>query len=106
MECLRDLTNTFLLSPTKYFQITFKLLSCWLSYLNMSFKLSDFRKLWKEELLEDVKREISGVVQLLKADLVAMNKKTNDLETSEKFLAQKYDTLLIGIQEQKKHNRG
>lgn len=71
----------------------------------MSFKLSDFRKLWKEELLEDVRREISGVIQPLKADLAAMNKKMNDLDTSQKFLAEKYDTLLIGIQEQKKHNK-
>ena len=52
----------------------------------MSFKLSDFRKLWKEELLEDVRREISGVIQPLKADLAALNKKMNDLETSQKFL--------------------
>ena len=55
----------------------------------MSLKLSDFRKLWKEELLEDVRREISGVIQPLKADLAAMNKKMNDLETSQKFLAEK-----------------
>lgn len=71
----------------------------------MSFKLSDFRKLWKEELLEDVRREISGVIQPLKADLAAMNKKMNDLETSQKFLAEKYDILLVGIQEQKKQNK-
>ena len=69
----------------------------------MSFKLSDFRKLWKEELLEDVRRELSGVIQPLKADLADMNKKVDDLETSHKFLAEKYDTLLVGIQEQKKH---
>ena len=61
MECLRDLTNTFLLSPTKYFQITFKLLSCWLSYLDMSFKLIDFRKLWKEELLVHIKAEMNVI---------------------------------------------
>ena len=71
----------------------------------MSSKLSDFRKLWKEELLEDVRREISGVIQLLKTDLAAMNKEMNDLETSQKFLAEKHDTLLIGIQGQKKHNK-
>lgn len=56
----------------------------------MSFKLIDFGKLWKEELLEDVRREI-GVIQPL--NLAAMNKKMNDLETSQKFLAEKYDTL-------------
>ena len=100
-----DFTLTILLSLRKYLQITFKLFSCWLSNLDMSFKLSDFRKLWKEELLEDVRREISGVIQPLKADLAAMNKKMNDLENSQKFLAEKYDTLLIGIQEQKKHNK-
>ena len=75
-------TVTFLPSPRKYLQITFKSLPCWLSQLEMSFKLSDFRKLWKEELLEDVRREISGVIQPLKADLAALNKKMNDLETS------------------------
>lgn len=67
----------------------------------MSFKLSDFHKLLKDELLEDVTREVSGVIQPLKADLAAMNKKMNDLETSQKFLAEKHDTFLIGIQEQK-----
>ena len=51
----------------------------------MSLKLSDFRILWKEELLEDARREISGVIHPLKADqLAAMNKKMNDLETSQK----------------------
>ena len=62
----------------------------------MSFKLSDFCILWKEELLEDVRREISGVLQPLKADLAAMNKKMNHLETSQKILAEKYDTRLVG----------
>lgn len=71
----------------------------------MSFELSDFPKLWKEELLTDVRGEISGMIQPLKADLGAINKKMNDLETSQKFLAEKYDALLIGIQEQKKHNK-
>ena len=28
-----------------------------------------------------------------------------NLETSHKFLAEKYDALLVGIQEQKKHNK-
>ena len=70
----------------------------------MSFKLSDFQKLWKEELLKDVRREILRVIQPLKADLAAMNKKMNDLETSQKFLAEKYDTLRW-YSGAKKHNK-
>lgn len=45
------------------------------------------------------------MIQPLKTDLEAINKKINDLETSQKFLAEKYDALLIGIQEQKKNNK-
>ena len=44
----------------------------------------------------NVRREISGVIEPLKADLATMNQKTNDLETSHTFLAEKYDTLLAG----------
>ena len=58
-----------------------------------------------EELLEDARREISGVIQPLKRDLAAISKKMNDFEASQKLLAEKYDTLLISIQEQKKHNK-
>lgn len=58
-----------------------------------------------EELLEDARKEISGVIQPLKRDLAAISKKMNDFEASQKLLAEKYDTLLISIQEQKKHNK-
>lgn len=58
-----------------------------------------------EELLEDARREISGVIQPLKRDLAAISKKMHDFEASQKLLAEKYDTLLISIQEQKKHNK-
>ena len=71
----------------------------------MTSKLDEFRKIWKNELLKDVRKKISLAIELLKMELMTVNKTLNDLETSCKFLAEKYDALMTSIHDLKKHNK-
>ena len=49
----------------------------------MTCELDEFRKIWKNELLKDVRKEISLAIELLKMELMmTANEKLNDLETS------------------------
>ena len=52
----------------------------------MTSKLDEFRKIWKNELLKDVRKEISLAIEPLKMELMTAKKKLNDLETSLSFL--------------------
>ena len=51
----------------------------------MTSKLDEFRKIWKNELLKDVRKEISLAIEPLKMELMTSNKKLNDLENHSRF---------------------
>ena len=70
----------------------------------MACTVADIRKLWKSDFIKDVRREISVIIEPLRAELLGLSKRMDEIETSCKFLSSKYDTLLSTTQDLKKHN--
>ena len=70
--------------------------------LKMVVTVESLWKLWKNEFILDVRKEISVEIEGLKSNIAALQKKLDDIEASQKFLSNKYDTVLQTIQEIKK----
>ena len=70
--------------------------------LKMVVTVESLWKLWKNEFILDVRKEISVEIEGLKSNTAALQKKLDDIEASQKFLSNKYDTVLQTIQEIKK----
>ncbi|KAK3700743.1 hypothetical protein QZH41_001905 [Actinostola sp. cb2023] len=63
----------------------------------------DLRKLWQTEFLLEVRKEIKKELQASVNDSMAVIRtKLREVEDSQKFIASKYDSILVAIQEVKK----
>jgi len=71
----------------------------------MSLTQQELKKIWKNELLVEVRKEIRKESDSTKAEMAAIIKKLGEIEDSQKFLSNKYDTLLTTLQEVKKQTR-
>ncbi|EDO33536.1 predicted protein [Nematostella vectensis] len=66
--------------------------------LEGSLTLESLRKLWKDELLKDVRNEVKVAVIQLKEEMNLFRKKIDEIEASQKFLASQYDKVLSNLQ--------
>ena len=68
--------------------------------------VDEFRKMWKNELLPSIRREVKLEIETLSANIQALTDRCNQIEQSIQFLSDKYDTVLGILQATKKQIAG
>ena len=63
---------------------------------NLSAK--ELRRIWKEEFLPSIRREIKTEILELKSSIRALTERCNALEESQDFVSKKYDTAIAALQ--------
>ena len=53
-----------------------------------------FKELWTNELLPSIRKEICSELADVKRDLAKLSTKCNEIEQSQNFLSDQYDTIL------------
>ena len=57
-----------------------------------------FKELWTKELLPSIKKEICSELADVKRDLAKLSSKCDEIEQSQNFLSDQYDTILQTLQ--------
>ena len=70
----------------------------------MAVTIESLRKLWKKQFILDVRREITVEIEGLKSNMAALQKKFDDIEAPQRFLSNRYETVLQTIEEVKTQN--
>ena len=60
--------------------------------------VDEFRKMWKNELLPSIRREVRLEIETLSANIQVLTDRCNQIEQSIQFLSDKYDTVLRILQ--------
>ncbi|XP_068689772.1 uncharacterized protein [Montipora foliosa] len=68
--------------------------------------VDEFRKMWKNELLPSIRREVKLEIETLSANIQVLTDRCNQIEQSIQFLSDKYDTVLGILQATKKQIAG
>ena len=72
----------------------------------MSLKVESLKELWAKEFLPNIRKEIRKEIDSLKASLLDLKKRFYEIEKSQSFISQKYDTMISAIKDVKEHNEG
>ena len=59
-------------------------------YLNVN----DLRKIWKEEFLPSIKRELKSDLEALRTSIKTLTARDNGIEKSLSFISEKYESVL------------
>ena len=59
---------------------------------------NELRRIWKDEFLPSIRREIKTEVQALKSSIKALTERCDALEKSQDFISKKYDTVVAALQ--------
>ena len=68
--------------------------------------MESLKELWAKEFLPNIRKEIRKEIDSLKASLLDLKKRFDEIEKSQSFLLQKYDTMISAIKDVKEHNEG
>ena len=60
------------------------------SYLNVN----DLRKIWKEEFLPSIKRELKSELEALRTSIKTLTARVDGIEKSQSFISEKYESVL------------
>ena len=63
---------------------------------NLSAK--ELRRIWKDEFLPSIRREIKTKILELKSSIKALTERCNAIEKSQDFVSKKYDTAIASLQ--------
>lgn len=58
----------------------------------------ELRRIWNEEFLPSIRREIKTEILELKSSIKALTERCNELEKSQDFVSKKYDTAIAALQ--------
>ena len=67
---------------------------------NLSAK--ELRRIWKDEFLPSIRREIKTKILELKSSIKALTDRCNAIEKSQDFVSKKYDTAIAALQSVKR----
>ena len=59
---------------------------------------NELRRIWKDEFLPSIRREIKTEIQALKSSIKALTERCDALEKSQDFISKKYDTVVAALQ--------
>ena len=59
-------------------------------YLNVN----DLRKIWKEEFLPSIKRELKSLIEALRTSIKTLTARVDGIEKSQSFTSEKYESVL------------
>ena len=59
-------------------------------YLNVN----DLRKIWKEEFLPSIKRELKSELEALRTSIKTLTARVDGIEKSQSFISEKYESVL------------
>ena len=59
-------------------------------YLNVN----DLRKIWKEEFLPSIKRELKSELEALRTSIKTLTARVDGIEKSQSFISEKYESIL------------
>ena len=59
-------------------------------YLNVN----DLRKIWKEEFLPSIKRELKSLIEALRTSIKTLTARVDGIEKSQSFISEKYESVL------------
>ena len=65
---------------------------------NQNLSAKELRRIWKEEFLPSIRREIKTEILELKSSIRALTERCNALEESQDFVSKKYDTAIAALQ--------
>ena len=72
----------------------------------MSLIVGNLKELWAKEFLPNIWKEIRKEIDWLKASLLDLKKRFNEIEKSQNFISKKYNTVISTIKDVKEHNEG
>ena len=59
--------------------------------------MESLKELWAKEFLPNIRKEIFKEIDLLKASLLDLKKRFDEIEKSQSFISRKYDTAISTI---------
>ena len=68
--------------------------------------MESLKELWTKEFLPTTRKEIRKEIALLKASLLDLSIRFDEIEKSQSFISKKYDTVISTIKNLKEHNEG
>ncbi|XP_068680071.1 UPF0134 protein MPN_137-like [Montipora foliosa] len=72
----------------------------------MSLTVESLKELWTQEFLPNIRKEIRKEIDSLKARLLDLNKRFDEIEKSQNFISKQYDTVISTIKNLKERNEG
>ena len=71
---------------------------------NMSLTVESLKELWAKDFPPNIRKEIRKEIDPLKASLLDLKRRFDEIEKSQSFISQKYDTMISAIRDVKEHN--